>query len=106
MFTRTLGQHALAAALALSVALAAGWGAWHWLALRTGPCAEAATGVYIHNLGNTLEDQTRNLSRLSQALRTGDRLVVLGSSELKMCIRDSFHRMRTLSLASLPVFRR
>lgn len=49
MFTRTLGQHALAAALALSVALAAGWGAWHWLALRTGPCAEAATGVYIHN---------------------------------------------------------
>ena len=82
MFTRTLGQHALAAALALSVALAAGWGAWHWLALRTGPCAEAATGVYIHNLGNTLEDQTRNLSRLSQALRTGDRLVVLGSSEL------------------------
>ncbi|WZB76999.1 D-alanyl-lipoteichoic acid biosynthesis protein DltD [Achromobacter insuavis] len=78
MFTRTLGQHALAAALALSVALAAGWGAWHWLALRT-PCAEAATGVYIHNLGNTLEDQTRNLSRLSQALRTGDRLVVLPS---------------------------
>ncbi|WP_234353440.1 D-alanyl-lipoteichoic acid biosynthesis protein DltD, partial [Achromobacter xylosoxidans] len=82
MFKRTLGQHALAAALALTVALAAGLGAWHGLALRTGPAPDAATGVYIHNLGNTLQDQTRNLSRLSQALRTGDRLVVMGSSEL------------------------
>ncbi|CAB3713986.1 hypothetical protein LMG3458_03410 [Achromobacter deleyi] len=82
MFKRTLGQHALAAALALAVAVAAGWGACHSLALRTGPAPAASAGVYIHNLGNTLADQTRNLSRLSQALRTGDRLVVLGSSEL------------------------
>ncbi|KRC77597.1 DltD [Achromobacter sp. Root83] len=82
MFKRTLRQHALAAALALSAAAAAGWGALHALALKTGPVPAAAPGVYIPNLGNTLQEQTRNLSRLGQALRTGDRLVILGSSEL------------------------
>lgn len=82
MFKRTLRQHALAAALTLSAAVVAGWVAWHPLALKTEPVPAAAPGIYIPNLGNTLEDQTRNLSRLSQALRTGDRLVILGSSEL------------------------
>ena len=82
MFKRTLRQHALAAALTLSAAAVAGWVAWHPLALKTEPVPAAAPGIYIPNLGNTLEDQTRNLSRLSQALRTGDRLVILGSSEL------------------------
>jgi len=82
MFKRTLRQHALAAALALSAAAVAGWVAWHPLALKTEPVPAAAPGIYIPNLGNTLNEQTRNLSRLSQALRTGDRLVILGSSEL------------------------
>ena len=82
MFTRTLRQHALAAALALSVAAACGAWAWHSLALKTGPAPMAAPGLYIPNLGNTLQEQTRNLSTMSQALRTGDRLVILGSSEL------------------------
>lgn len=82
MFKRTLRQHALAAALALSAAVVAGWVAWHPLALKTEPVPAAAPGIYIPNLGNTLNEQTRNLSRLSQALRTGDRLVILGSSEL------------------------
>ncbi|WMD20559.1 D-alanyl-lipoteichoic acid biosynthesis protein DltD [Achromobacter seleniivolatilans] len=82
MFSRTLRQHALAAALALSAAAAAGWGAWHSLALKTETVPAAAPGIYIPNLGNTLDEQTRNLSRMSQALRTGDRLVILGSSEL------------------------
>lgn len=82
MITRTLRQHALAAALALAAAAAAGWGALHALALKTEPVPAAAPGIYIPNLGNTLQEQTRNLSRLSQALRTGDRLVILGSSEL------------------------
>jgi len=82
MFKRTLRQHALAAALALSAATVAGWVAWHPLALKTEPVPAAAPGIYIPNLGNTLNEQTRNLSRLSQALRTGDRLVILGSSEL------------------------
>ena len=82
MFTRTLRQHALAAALALSAAAACGAWAWHSLALKTGPAPMAAPGLYIPNLGNTLQEQTRNLSTLSQALRTGDRLVILGSSEL------------------------
>ncbi|EHK65841.1 D-alanyl-lipoteichoic acid biosynthesis protein DltD [Achromobacter arsenitoxydans] len=82
MFKRTLRQHALAAALTLSAAVAAGWGALHALALKTEPVPAAAPGIYIPNLGNTLDEQTRNLSRLSQALRTGDRLVILGSSEL------------------------
>ncbi|CAB3820323.1 D-alanyl-lipoteichoic acid biosynthesis protein DltD [Achromobacter piechaudii] len=82
MFKRTLRQHALAAALALTAAAAAGWLAWHTLALKTEPVPAAAPGIYIPNLGNTLQEQTRNLSRLSQALRTGDRLVILGSSEL------------------------
>lgn len=82
MFTRTLRQHALAAALALSAAAACGAWAWHSLALKTGPAPIAAPGLYIPNLGNTLQEQTRNLSTLSQALRTGDRLVILGSSEL------------------------
>lgn len=82
MFKRTLRQHALAAALTLSAAVVAGWVAWHPLALKTEPVPAAAPGIYIPNLGNTLEEQTRNLSRLSQALRTGDRLVILGSSEL------------------------
>ncbi|MGE8689793.1 MAG: D-alanyl-lipoteichoic acid biosynthesis protein DltD [Achromobacter sp.] len=82
MNTLTLRQHALAAALALAAAAAAGWGALHSLALKTEPVPAAAPGLYIPNLGNTLHEQTRNLSRLSQALRTGDRLVILGSSEL------------------------
>jgi len=82
MFTRTLRQHALAAALALSAAAACGAWAWHSLALKTGPAPMAAPGLYIPNLGNTLQEQTRNLSTMSQALRTGDRLVILGSSEL------------------------
>ena len=82
MITRTLRQHALAAALALAAAAAAGWGALHALALKTEPVPAAAPGIYLPNLGNTLQEQTRNLSRLSQALRTGDRLVILGSSEL------------------------
>lgn len=82
MFKRTLRQHALAAALALSAAAACGGWAWHSLALKTGPVPTAAPGLYIPNLGNTLQEQTRNLSRMSQALRTGDRLVILGSSEL------------------------
>ncbi|WP_447578495.1 D-alanyl-lipoteichoic acid biosynthesis protein DltD [Achromobacter kerstersii] len=82
MFKRTLRQHALAAALALSAAVVAGWVAWHPLALKTEPVPAASPGIYIPNLGNTLNEQTRNLSRLSQALRTGDRLVILGSSEL------------------------
>lgn len=82
MFKRTLRQHALAAALALSAAAACGWWAWHSLALKTEPVPAAAPGIYIPNLGNTLQEQTRNLSRMSQALRTGDRLVILGSSEL------------------------
>ncbi|WP_059379479.1 D-alanyl-lipoteichoic acid biosynthesis protein DltD [Achromobacter sp. PD1] len=82
MFKRTLRQHALAAALALAAAAAAGWGALHSLALKTEPVPAAAPGIYIPNLGNTLQEQTRNLSRMSQALRTGDRLVILGSSEL------------------------
>ncbi len=82
MFTRTLRQHALAAALALSAAAACGAWAWHSLALKTGPAPIAAPGLYIPNLGNTLQEQTRNLSTMSQALRTGDRLVILGSSEL------------------------
>ncbi|WP_313388896.1 D-alanyl-lipoteichoic acid biosynthesis protein DltD, partial [Achromobacter aegrifaciens] len=82
MFKRTLRQHALAAALALAAAAAAGWGALHSLALKTEPVPAAAPGIYIPNLGNTLEEQTRNLSRMSQALRTGDRLMILGSSEL------------------------
>ncbi|MDH2054270.1 D-alanyl-lipoteichoic acid biosynthesis protein DltD [Achromobacter marplatensis] len=82
MFTRTLRQHALAAALALSAAAACGWWAWHSLALKIEPVPAAAPGIYIPNLGNTLQEQTRNLSRMSQALRTGDRLVILGSSEL------------------------
>lgn len=82
MFKRSLRQHALAAALALSAAAACGWGAWHLLALKTEPVPAAASGIYIPNLGNTLQEQTRNLSRMSQALRTGDRLVILGSSEL------------------------
>ncbi|MFY0480150.1 D-alanyl-lipoteichoic acid biosynthesis protein DltD [Achromobacter marplatensis] len=82
MFTRTLRQHALAAALALSAAAACGAWAWHSLALKTGPAPTAAPGLYIPNLGNTLQEQTRNLSTMSQALRTGDRLVILGSSEL------------------------
>ncbi|CAB3956579.1 hypothetical protein LMG6001_04462 [Achromobacter insolitus] len=82
MFKRTLRQHALAAALAFAAAAAAGWGAWHSLALKTEPVPAAAPGIYIPNLGNTLQEQTRNLSRMSQALRTGDRLVILGSSEL------------------------
>ena len=38
MITRTLRQHALAAALALAAAAAAGWGALHALALKTEPC--------------------------------------------------------------------
>ncbi|MCC3263667.1 hypothetical protein LLE87_36440, partial [Paenibacillus polymyxa] len=58
------------------------WAALHTLALKTEPVPAAAPGLYIPNLGNTLDEQTRNLSRLSQALRTGDRLVILGSSEL------------------------
>jgi len=82
MFTRTLRQHALAAALALSAAAACGAWAWHSLALKTGPAPMAPPGLYIPNLGNTLQEQTRNLSTMSQALRTGDRLVILGSSEL------------------------
>ncbi|HEY9274742.1 D-alanyl-lipoteichoic acid biosynthesis protein DltD [Achromobacter sp.] len=82
MFKRTLRQHALAAALALAAAAAAGWGALHSLALKTEPVPAAAPGIYLPNLGNTLQEQTRNLSRMSQALRTGDRLVILGSSEL------------------------
>ena len=82
MTKRTLRQHALAAALALAAAAAAGWIALHALALRTEAVPPAAPGLHIPNLGNTLEEQTRNLSRLSQALRTGDRLVILGSSEL------------------------
>ncbi|AVJ29507.1 D-alanyl-lipoteichoic acid biosynthesis protein DltD [Achromobacter spanius] len=82
MFKRTLRQHALAAALALSAAAVAGWAALHTLALKTEPVPAAAPGIYIPNLGNTLDEQTRNLSRLSQALRTGDRVVILGSSEL------------------------
>lgn len=82
MFKRTLAQHALAAGLALSAAAAAGWIALAALALKTGPVPAAAPGIYLPNLGNTLQEQTRNLSRLSQALRTGDRLVILGSSEL------------------------
>ncbi|MGH8818498.1 MAG: D-alanyl-lipoteichoic acid biosynthesis protein DltD [Achromobacter pestifer] len=82
MFKRTLRQHALAATLALSVAAACGWSAWHFLALKTEPVPTAAPGIYLPNLGNTLQEQTRNLSRMSQALRTGDRLVILGSSEL------------------------
>lgn len=82
MFTRTLRQHALAAALALSAAAACGAWAWYSLALKTGPAPMAAPGLYIPNLGNTLQEQTRNLSTMSQALRTGDRLVILGSSEL------------------------
>ncbi len=67
----TLRQHALAAALALAAAAAAGWIALHALALRTEAVPPAAPGIHIPNLGNTLEEQTRNLSRLSQALRTG-----------------------------------
>lgn len=82
MTKRTLRQHALAAALALAAAAAAGWIALHALALRAEAVPPAAPGLHIPNLGNTLEEQTRNLSRLSQALRTGDRLVILGSSEL------------------------
>ncbi|KNE25736.1 D-alanyl-lipoteichoic acid biosynthesis protein DltD [Achromobacter spanius] len=82
MFKRPLRQHALAAALALSSAAAVAALAWHALALKTEPVPAAAPGIYIPNLGNTLHEQTRNLSRLSQALRTGDRLVILGSSEL------------------------
>jgi len=82
MFKRPLRQHALAAALALSTAAAVCWLAWHALALKTEPVPAAAPGIYLPNLGNTLHEQTRNLSRLSQALRTGDRLVILGSSEL------------------------
>ncbi|MGE8618905.1 MAG: D-alanyl-lipoteichoic acid biosynthesis protein DltD [Achromobacter spanius] len=82
MFKRPLRQHALAAALALSTAAAVGGLAWHALALKTEPVPAAAPGIYLPNLGNTLHEQTRNLSRLSQALRTGDRLVILGSSEL------------------------
>ncbi|MFF7057645.1 D-alanyl-lipoteichoic acid biosynthesis protein DltD [Achromobacter spanius] len=82
MFKRPLRQHALAAALALSTAAAVCWLAWHALALKTEPVPAAAPGLYLPNLGNTLHEQTRNLSRLSQALRTGDRLVILGSSEL------------------------
>jgi len=82
MFKRPLRQHALAAALALSTAAAVCWLAWHALALKTEPVPAAAPGIYLPNLGNTLHEQTRNLSRLSQALRTGDRVVILGSSEL------------------------
>ena len=82
MLKRPLRQHALAAALALSSAAAVAALAWHALALKTEPVPAAAPGIYIPNLGNTLHEQTRNLSRLSQALRTGDRLVILGSSEL------------------------
>ena len=59
MFKRTLRQHALAAALALSAAAAAGWAAVHLLALKTEAVPAAAPGLYIPNLGNTLDEQTR-----------------------------------------------
>ena len=49
MFKRTLRQHALAAALALSAAAACGWWAWHSLALKTEPVPAAAPGIYIPN---------------------------------------------------------
>lgn len=82
MSRRSLRQHALAAALFLLFAVTAVWMACSALALKTTSVPAAAPGIHIPNLGNNLSEQTRNLSRMSQALRTGDRLVIMGSSEL------------------------
>lgn len=82
MSGRPLWQHALAAALFLLIAITAVWMAGGALALKTTVVPAAAPGIHIPNLGNNLNEQTRNLSRMSQALRTGDRLVIMGSSEL------------------------